>query len=308
MLRGRVFLTGGTGSLGTALLATAADEHWDCEFTVYSRDELKQSELRIKHPRHRFVLGDVRDYNWLAIAMAGHDVVVHAAANKQVPTAEVNAGEAIETNVFGSRNVARAAVANRIERVVGISSDKACAPVNCYGETKALLERLFQQASQWGNTQFNLVRYGNVLGSRGSVLPLFRKQATQGCITITDSKMTRFWLNMRDAISLVEQAAEETNFSTIVVPKCKASSVVLLAEVVAPQVRVQYIGMRPGEKMHEQLIHASEAYHTEDTGDSFRVWPAFDGVKGNVPEGFEYRSDTAPQLTLGELSAMVARA
>ncbi len=306
MLRGRIFLTGGTGSLGTALMTLARDEDWDCEFTVYSRDEVKQSQIRNEFKLNKFVLGDVRDYDWLQLAMRGHDLVIHAAAYKQVPTAEVNAGEAIEVNVIGSRNIARAAVFNNIPRVIGISTDKACAPVNCYGETKALMERIFQQACMWGNTNFHLVRYGNVLGSRGSVVPLFTEQAKRGFVTVTDPSMTRFWLTLKDAIKLVTDCySMDDSPGTILIPKCPASSMQALAECFVTAEHVKVTGVRAGEKYHEQLVNKSEAIHTDDIGSHFLVHPAYTLHTGNLPKDFEYRSDTAFQLEHFELVEMI---
>jgi UDP-N-acetylglucosamine 4,6-dehydratase len=306
-LKGRIFLTGGTGSLGKAILARAEREGWDCEFTIFSRDEVKQGEMKAQYrpPKHRYVLGDVRDERWLSVVMRHHDAVVHAAAYKQVPAAEVNSGEAIESNVIGSRNIVRVAVDLGIPKVLGVSTDKACAPVNCYGQTKALMERLFQQANMWGTTQFNLIRYGNVLGSRGSVVPLFRQQAKDGVITVTDDRMTRFWLTLDDAVDLVVAGLAETEPGTIIVPKAPASTMDTLALAVAPNAHVKVIGIRPGEKMHEQLIHAGESMHADDIGEHFRVYPAFTGHHGNLPEGYEYRSDTARQLSIEELRGML---
>ncbi len=318
MIEGNVFLTGGTGSLGQALVARAEKEGWDCRFTVYSRDEVKQGEMKALYPQHRYVLGDVRDLDWLAIALRGHDLVIHAAAYKQVPAAEVNVGEAVETNVVGSRNVARAAVEAGVPRVLGISTDKACAPVNAYGESKALMEKLFAGACLWngGRTKFTCVRYGNVLGSRGSVVPLFRRQiAAGGPITFTDANMTRFWLTLNDAIDLILAGLAEEESGTVLIPKCGASSMQVLADAVlwavtpyphAPgTVPVREIGIRPGEKLHEQLVNAAESMHTDDIGEHYRIYPAYAGHRGNLPAGFEYRSDTARQLTIESLRRML---
>ncbi len=304
-MKGRIFLTGGTGSLGQALLRRADREGWDCQFTVYSRDEVKQGELRALYPRHRFVLGDVRDADWLEVCVRGHDAIVHAAAYKQVPAAEVNAGEAIKTNVLGSLNVAMAAVRAEVPRVLGVSTDKACAPVNLYGESKACMEKLFQQACQWGRTDFTLIRYGNVLGSRGSVVPLFRKQAAErGEITITDASMTRFWMTLDQAVDLVVKGLDIPRGS-IMVPKCPASTMEVLAKAVAPGTCVRVIGIRPGEKMHEQLVHRGEALHTFEHAGYFIITPASSRVKGSMEPSYEYRSDTARQLTVEELRRML---
>jgi UDP-N-acetylglucosamine 4,6-dehydratase len=313
-LQGKIFLTGGTGSLGHALVARAEQGGWDCQFTIYSRDEVKQGEMRSRYPSHRFVLGDVRDVDWLAIAMRGHDLVIHAAAYKQVPAAEVNVAEAVETNVVGSRNVARAAVQVGVPRVLGISTDKACAPVNAYGESKALMEKLFQGACLWsgGRARFHLVRYGNVLGSRGSVVPLFKRQIERGePVTFTDAMMTRFWLTLDDAVDLIVAALAETIPGTVLIPKCPASTMYDLAAAVAggaeafAKIGHRILGIRPGEKHDEQLVNAAEAMHTDDIGSHYRIHPAYSGHHGNLPTGFEYRSDTARQLTIAELGRML---
>jgi len=295
----KLFITGGTGSLGTELLAYSRKQGW--EATAYSRDEVKQGLLKRVYPEAHFLLGDVRDEEWLELAMRGHDVVIHTAAYKQVPAAEVNSNQAVSVNVVGSLNVVRAAIRAGIHRVVGISTDKACAPVNCYGATKMLMEKLFQEACFWSDTQFTLVRYGNVLGSRGSVVPFFEEQAKKGLITITNPKMTRFWLTLDEALSLIFAAFAETEQGTILVPKCFASSMAVLAEAVAPGVPTKIIGTRPGEKVHEQLIHAAEAMHTCDIGALFRIYPATSTFESNLKEGFEYTSDTAPQLSVEQL-------
>lgn len=314
----KVFITGGSGSLGMALLAYYEQQGHSC--TVYSRDEVKQSEARRLYPRHRFVLGDVRDRDWLEICMRGHELVVHAAAYKQIPSAEANVGEAIETNVVGSRNVAMAAVRADVRRVVGVSTDKACEPVNAYGATKALMEKLFQQANTWASagdngTTFTLVRYGNVLYSRGSVVPLLVSQVKQGQrLTITDESMTRFWLTMDDAVALVGMAAKVKTAGVIMVPKARASTMLVMAKAVlrkyigtdadvdaASNYRV--IGTRPGEKKHEKLIHLGEAMHTEVTPSVMLVHPPSLFVSAVMSE--EYTSDKAEQLTVSQLCEML---
>lgn len=303
---GRVFLTGGTGSLGTALLRRSQQENWDCEFTIFSRDEMKQADVRAQYPMHRYILGDVRNQDWLRLAMRGHDTVIHAGAYKRIPEAEAHPVEAVMTNVMGSANVAVAAVESGVKRVIGISTDKAVGAYNCYGHTKALMEKLFQQANGWGETCFTLVRYGNVLGSRGSVVPFFRKQAQTGTITLTDGRMTRFWLTLDDAVDLVLRGLEEPA-GTVLVPRASASTMLTLAKAVAPDAEIKVIGIRPGEKMHEQLVHAGESMHAEDLGNWFRIWPARTGKRGGLAEGFEYRSDTARQLEVCELREMLEK-
>lgn len=315
----KILITGGTGSLGLALLKRFTARQHRC--TVLSRDEVKQGEARSKFPDVKFALGDVRDYEWLQMVMRGHDTVIHAAAYKQVPAAEVNAGEAIETNVIGSRNVARAAVSVGVKRVVGISTDKACAPINCYGQTKALMEKLFQEACLWGDTNFNLVRYGNVLGSRGSVVPLFQKQLKDGVVTLTDPRMTRFWLTLSQAVDLVERAMTyPREIGIILVPNAGASTMEdLLEAVVRHRVwpighdrelwdknpNIEYIGIRPGEKMHEAMVHPGESAHTFRIPGGFCIHPAYSGIQGNLPEGFEYTSKDAPQISVSELVGML---
>lgn len=313
-LAGKIFLTGGTGSLGKALLHRAAVEHWDCQFTVFSRDEVKQGELKNEYPNHRFILGDVRDFHWLSIVLSGHDSVIHAAAYKQVPAAEVNAGEAVETNVIGSRNLIRASLSARIPLVVGISTDKACAPVNCYGETKALMEKMFQQAALLGPSRFILTRYGNVLKSRGSVVPLFERQAKlNNEITVTDPDMTRFWLTLDDAVNLILDAYSTTYRSCIVVPMASSSTMKDLARAVAPDAAIRVTGIRPGEKIHESLIHSGESMHTLVGAGKFLVMPAYTEMQklskvpgfDTVDGTFDYTSKDAPKLSVAALREML---
>lgn len=315
----KIFITGGTGSLGKALLHFFQHEgHHD--LTVYSRDEVKQTDLKREFPFVNFMLGDVRDYDRLYMAMRGHDTIIHAAAYKQVPSSEANVDEAIATNVIGSLNVARAAIWNNAAYVVGISTDKACQPVNAYGATKSLMEKLFQQANEWtDSTIFNLVRYGNVLDSRGSVVPLFRKQLREGRVTMTDPYMTRFWMTIEQAVNLVWDALDPMSRAqdgAIIVPQARASTMATLLEAVAEvenaardwPYTVEVIGARAGEKKHEQLIHENESLHTLQPFHDYphyQIMPATD--LSRVPRvPFEYRSDMAPQLTIEELVEMLS--
>ncbi len=296
-LEGRVLITGGTGSLGQAIVRRARREGWPCDITILSRDEVKQSEMRAVHPQCRYVLGDVRDLEGLLVAFQRQDVVIHAGAYKQVPSAEVNAYETIRTNVCGSCNVAMAAVRCGVKQVVGISTDKACMPINCYGKSKALMETIFQQANAWGQTwgqtRFHLTRYGNVVGSRGSIIPLFQRQAAKGGpLTVTDRRMTRFWLTLQEAVDLILLAFAEREPGTIVVPKLPSMRIVDLAEAIGPGQPVRDVGIRPGEKLDECLLHQGEALHAEDCGEFYRVHPAASGYRGDLPDGFEYRTDT----------------
>jgi UDP-N-acetylglucosamine 4,6-dehydratase len=300
----KLFITGGTGSLGTALLEFARANSFDA--TAYSRDEVKQGLLRRSFPEFKFLLGDVRDEEWLELAMRGHDIVIHAAAYKQVPAAEVNSNQAVSVNVVGSLNVVRASIRAGIQRVVGISSDKACEPVNCYGATKMLMEKLFQEAGTYSDTEFVLARYGNVLGSRGSVVPFFRDQiAKNNIITVTNPAMTRFWLTLNDAVDLVIKAINAPA-GTVIVPKCSASTMQVLAEACAnSSTEIKVIGTRPGEKVHECLLHSGESMHAVETPDVFQIYPASGGTLGNLPDGFEYTSNIAPQLTVEQLRAII---
>lgn len=315
MSNNRTLITGGSGSLGRALLERFLPQ--GDSLIVYSRDEWKQSEMRRDYPDVQFMLGDVRDYDRLLIAMKRVDVVIHAAAYKQVPSAEANVNEAIATNVQGSLNVARAAVAQDVSYVLGISTDKACAPINAYGQTKALMEKLFQQADSWGETAFNCVRYGNVLGSRGSVVPLFRSQLGSRCFTVTDPDMTRFWMTMPQAVKAVADALDEMSTlsdGAIAVPTCAASSMSILLEAVVAKwgtgdmddYTIKVIGARPGEKHYEELIHANESMHTKVPTQDFMYYQILPATAGIIRDaGFVYDSQGATQLTVTELVDML---
>jgi UDP-N-acetylglucosamine 4,6-dehydratase len=264
-----IFITGGAGFLGRALIEHF---HKKARLTVYSRDEAKQSIIRRLYPQVRFVLGDIRDYDRLDLAMCGHDIVIHAAAMKYVPQAETNVAEAQAINVEGSRNVALCAMRNNVERVIGISTDKACNPINVYGLTKLMMERLFQEYAQQSGTYFNLVRYGNVIGSTGSVIPLFQRQAREDrVITLTDPHMTRFWLSEKQAVNLILRSLEETESGTILIPRLFACNMKTLALAVAysellddsKKVELKVIGTRFGEKLSESLVAKSEAPYTD---------------------------------------------
>jgi UDP-N-acetylglucosamine 4,6-dehydratase len=264
-----IFITGGAGFLGRALIKHF---HEKARLTIYSRDESKQVVIRQQYPDCRFILGDIRDYNRLELAMSGQDIVIHAAAMKYVPQAETNVAEALAVNVDGSRNVAKAAMRNSVERVIGISTDKATNPINVYGLSKLMMERLFQEYAQLSRTKFNLVRYGNVIGSTGSVIPLFQKQARENrLITLTDPTMTRFWLSEKQAVNLVLRGLEETESGTVLIPRLASCNMRTLALAVAyseiledcNNVELKTIGVRFGEKTHEALLAKSEAPYTD---------------------------------------------
>lgn len=318
----KIFLTGGTGSLGRALVDFFEIQGDIEDVTVYSRDEVKQGEMKRDYPHVRYMLGDVRDYDRLLLAMRGHDVIIHAGAYKQVPSAEANVDEAIHTNVIGSMNVARAALHQDVHTVVGISTDKACMPVNAYGATKALMEKLFQQFNELpSGTIFQVVRYGNVLGSRGSVVPLFQDQLLTRHYTITDPDMTRFWMTLDEAVSLVWSAVNNENIhdGAILVPECPASDMTTLLRAVVKtygldgnkelhEDEVHVIGTRPGEKKHEQLLHANESLHTLHPSIEtpyYQILPATVPVAEDPRGPFEYTSDKARQLSVDDLCAML---
>ncbi len=300
-----ILLTGGTGSFGTAFLEHAA-KHWpQATVRIYSRDELKQSELAARFtdvPTFRYFIGDVRDRERLRRAMQGADVVIHAAAMKQVPACEYNPSEAVATNVNGAQNVVDAAIDSGVARVVALSTDKAVNPVNLYGATKLCAEKIFVQGNAYAaasQTRLCCVRYGNVAGSRGSVLPLFKRQADEGLLTITDERMTRFWIRLEQAIELVVYALEHSSGGEIFIPKIPSVRVVDIAEAVAPGVPRQYVGSRPGEKLHELLITSDESSHCIDIGDRYVVtpehswWALPDHLANGAPlgDGFAYSSD-----------------
>ncbi|MCH8338291.1 MAG: UDP-N-acetylglucosamine 4,6-dehydratase (inverting) [Chloroflexi bacterium] len=316
-----VLITGGTGSFGRKFVEVMLAEHKPARVIVFSRDELKQHEMReqgLDDPRLRYFIGDVRDRLRLRRAMEGTHIVVHAAALKQVPAAEYNPMEAILTNIMGARNVIEAALDNEVQRVMAISTDKAVNPINLYGATKLAAEKLTVQSNAYAggkNTRFSCVRYGNVVGSRGSVIPVFQRQREEGHITITDERMTRFWLSVDQGVRFTIRCIEQMHGGEVFVPKIPSMRVVDVAKAVAPEAEVELIGIRPGEKMHEVLVSEDEARHTVELEDMYVVEPP--GAlwfghewrnKGKpLPEGFKYTSDRNQQsLTADELRQLVA--
>lgn len=300
MLSGNVLITGGSGFLGRAILRKAKQENWPANFIVYSRDETKQWELKHRYPDVKCVLGDVsHDLDRLISVMTGCDTVIHAAAVKYIPEAEHNVFETINVNIEGSRNVSIAARAAGVKKVVGISTDKACAPANVYGMTKAIMERLFAEANRMGMTKFVTVRYGNVVGSTGSVIPVFKRQIDDdGVIKITDSKMTRFWLGIDEAIDLIlwaeSKAAEKPGHTFI--SACPAMKIVDLAEAVwkshgryPGSPAISYSGIRPGEKLHESLFNVQESSRVKKASKGFIMSPATE--VGGLPDWAEYSSE-----------------
>jgi UDP-N-acetylglucosamine 4,6-dehydratase len=309
-----VLVTGGTGSFGKKFIEIMLDKYKPPKLIVYSRDELKQHEMRadgFDHPTLRYFIGDVRDYRRLRRAMNGVDVVIHAAALKQVPACEYNPMEAIKTNILGSSNVIEAGLDAGVGRVMALSSDKAVNPVNLYGATKLAAEKLFVQSNAYAagtSTRFSCVRYGNVVGSRGSVIPIFIQQRQNGKLTITDKRMTRFWLTLEQGVRFVIGGE-------VFVPKIPSTKIIDLAKVIAPQAEIEVIGIRPGEKLHEVLINTDEARATIELDDMFIVQPSGSLWFGHdwndeglsLPDGFHYGSDTNPEwLTIEQMHEIIA--
>lgn len=274
-----ILITGGTGSFGKEFIEVMLESYHPRKLIVFSRDELKQHEMRVQgfeHDSLRYFIGDVRDYDRLRRAMSDVDIVIHAAALKQVPACEYNPIEAVKTNIDGAKNVIEAALDCKVNKVVALSTDKAVNPVNLYGATKLAAEKLFVQSNAYAGTQdthFSCVRYGNVVGSRGSVIPLFAQQRPTGKITITDQRMTRFWLTLRQGVNFVIKCAELMQGGEVFVPKIPSMNIMDLAQAVAPNCEIDYIGIRPGEKIHEMLLSEHEAPQTLETDDMFIIQP-----------------------------------
>ncbi len=300
-----ILLTGGTGSFGVAFIERVIRDWADATIRVYSRDELKQSEVhaRFGADNLRFLIGDVRDRGRLARAAHGADVIVHAAAMKQVPACEYNPFEAVQTNVLGAQNVVDAAIDAGVTKVLALSTDKAVNPVNLYGATKLCEEKIIVQGNAYAaqsNTRLSCVRYGNVVGSRGSVVPLFRGQAENGRLTITDERMTRFWITLPQAVDLVLFGLDAMVGGEVFIPKIPSTRVVEVAEAIAPGVPIDVIGIRPGEKLHEILLTSDEARHSIDAGSVYVVLPEHPWwtahprwVEGTpLDVDFSYASDT----------------
>jgi len=275
-----ILVTGGTGTFGRKFVEVVLRDYEPKKIIVFSRDELKQHEMRLQganDPRLRFFIGDVRDRDRLSRAFEQVDVVVHAAALKQIPACEYNPIEAIKTNVIGTQNVVEAALDNKVERVLLISSDKAVNPVNLYGATKLCAEKLFVQSNAYSGengTRFSCVRYGNVVGSRGSVIPIFLEKRNEGRLPITDKRMTRFWLVLEQGIRFVLNAIEQMHGGEVFIPKIPSMSVLDLASAIAPKAEIDVIGIRPGEKLHEVLISEDEVSQTLEFDDMYVIQPA----------------------------------
>jgi UDP-N-acetylglucosamine 4,6-dehydratase len=330
-LDGKVILiTGGTGSFGRRFIETVLTRYALRKVIVYSRDELKQSEMQQElrerfdaeqMSRMRFFLGDVRDRARLTLALRGVDIVIHAAALKQVPAAEYNPSECIQTNIIGAENVVWASLTNRVQQVVALSTDKACNPVNLYGATKLASDKTFVAANNLSGdigTKFSVVRYGNVVGSRGSVVPLFRRLLAQGAseLPITDARMTRFWITLNEGVEFVLSSLEIMRGGEIFVPKIPSMSMPDLVQAMSPGAGMKIVGIRPGEKLHEIMVGADDARQTVELSDRYVIEPAFveytrkpfgaeDGA-APVDESFAYSSDSnSDWLDAGRLMAML---
>lgn len=316
-----VLITGGTGSFGKKFIEVMLKDYQPAKLIVFSRDELKQHEMRadgFDDPRLRYFIGDVRDRLRLRRAMQGVDIVVHAAALKQVPACEYNPMEAINTNIIGGRNVIDAALDEKVDRVMALSTDKAVNPINLYGATKLAAEKLFVQSNAYAGgkgTRFSCVRYGNVVGSRGSVVPVFMKQRESGRITVTDERMTRFWLSLEQGVRFTIRCIEQMQGGEVFVPKIPSMKLVDLATAIAPECEIEHIGIRPGEKLHEVLISEDEARHSIELDDMFVVEPsgalwfghAWKERGTTLPEGFHYASDNNKHwLTEEEIRDIIA--
>jgi UDP-N-acetylglucosamine 4,6-dehydratase len=318
-----ILVTGGTGSFGRKFVQTMLAHYHPRRLVVFSRDELKQHEMRTSgfdHPSLRYFIGDVRDEKRLRRAFEGVDIVVHAAALKQVPACEYNPLEAISTNIDGARYIIDAALDANVPRVLALSTDKAVNPANLYGATKLAAEKLFTQSNAYaGNnhsTRFSSVRYGNVVGSRGSVIPLFREQIKSGTITITDPRMTRFWLTLEQGVAFVIRCIENMQGGEIFVPKIPSMNILDLATAIAPDCERHTVGIRPGEKLHEVLIADHEARYTRELQDIFVIEPSTHTwwrddhwqTQGHMlPENFTYSSDNNTQwLSVTDLQALLA--
>ena len=300
-----VLITGGTGSFGKKFTKILLEEKSPRKIIIFSRDELKQHEMQIhgfNHPSLRYFIGDVRDRERLLRAMHGVDIVVHAAALKQVPACEYNPMEAIKTNIMGTANVVEAALDAGVKKVMMISTDKAVSPANLYGATKLAAEKLTIQSNAYAAgsaTRYSCVRYGNVVGSRGSVVPLFLKQRASGTVTITDDRMTRFWLSLEQGVRFVMNCIEQMEGGEVFVPKIPSTKVTDLAQAIAPTANLNIIGIRPGEKLHEYLISIDEARHTIELDRMYVIQPAeaiwfgysWKEMGKELPEGYHYSSD-----------------
>lgn len=305
MLKGKtILITGGTGSFGKAFVKKALTEFEPKKLIIYSRDEFKQYQMAQMFPsdKLRFFIGDVRDEKRLKRALTDVEFVIHAAAMKQVPASEYNPFEAVQTNIMGAQNLINAALEAGVKKVVALSTDKACNPVNLYGATKLCSDKLFIAANAYSGksvTRFSVVRYGNVIGSRGSVVPLYKELAATGELPVTDARMTRFWITLPQAVQFVADSFAIMNGGELYIPKIPSMSITDLAEAIAPGCRHKVIGIRPGEKLHEMMISSDDSRNLYQIADRYIKMPDFPFWKTILPdnavpveEGFEYASNT----------------
>lgn len=312
-----VLVTGGTGSFGKKFIRKSLTLGVK-KVIVFSRDELKQYEMKqeFQDDRIRFFIGDVRDKERLYRAFDGVDIVIHAAAMKHVDACEYNPFEAIKTNIHGAQNIVEAAIDRGVEKVIALSTDKACSPVNLYGATKLASDKLFVAANAYvgeKKTQFSVVRYGNVVGSRGSVVPFFQKVKHTGRVPITDERMTRFWITLDQGVQFVLDNLERMKGGEIFVPKIPSMNIMDLAKAIAPECDIDFIGIRPGEKLHEAMIMEDDARHTVEYDTYYAILPELswweeenNGEGKSLPEGFAYTSDNNTEwLKVDELKGLV---
>ena len=320
-----ILITGGTGSLGKALTKYAFEKYPNLKrLVIFSRDEQKQFQMAQEYPEHkypqiRFFIGDVRDKERLIRAFQDIDYVIHAAAMKHVPIAEYNPDECIKTNVGGAQNVIDACLETKVSRVVALSTDKACAPINLYGATKLTSDKLFIAANNitgWNPIRFSVVRYGNVMGSNGSVIPFFLNKKFEGVLPITDPEMTRFNISLQGGVDMVMHALEHAWGGELFVPKIPSYRIMDVAEAIGPECEKPIVGIRPGEKVHEEMITASDSYYTYDLGKYYSIlpsvpkWELNDYIRSfsakKVPQGFKYSSDTNTDWeTVGSLRELI---
>ena len=322
-----ILITGGTGSFGKKFIKTILDKYKPKKVIVYSRDELKQYEMQQKFPDTsgspmRYFIGDVRDYHRLKMAMTGVDVVIHAAALKQVPAAEYNPFEAVKTNIIGGQNVIDSAISQGVETVIALSTDKAAAPINLYGATKLASDKLFVAANNYSgenNIKFSVVRYGNVMGSRGSVIPFFQSKMGTGLLPITDERMTRFNITLQNGVDFVLQCLDKMWGGELFVPKIASYNILDVAKAIAPECKYEMVGIRPGEKLHEEMITETDALNSVEFEKYFVILPSTElwdidqfrkesnSSVGKMCEfGFSYNSGTNKDfLTVNELKELI---